>query len=128
MSGLVAGSLPAPAFVAVVAPPAGVPFSPTTLREFGTRHRVVALVQIMQGGKGPPQAVNVRTTIRDASDRVVSSQEDDLQAARFERGKAVPFEYEIPIHVLQNGLHLLRIEASAGGVSTKREMRFTVNK
>ena len=127
MSGLVVGVLPAPQFAGPVAPPGGVPFVPTTLREFSSKHRVVAFVHLMQGGKGARRPVQVNTTIRDASDTVVSKQEDEFAADPFKAG-AVPIEYELPIHVLKNGLHLLRIEAVIEGATMKREMRFAVQK
>ena len=51
---------------------------------------------------------------------------DTLDATRFEAERTADFEYKLPLPQFSPGLHLLRLEATAGPTIIRRDVRFAV--
>jgi VWFA-related protein len=103
-----------------------VPVVPTTLREFDDGQRVGAFVRVYQGGKGALVPVTVTARILDEAGRLVAERVETITAAQFGAARANDFHYQLPLGRLVPGLHLLRIEAAAGALTARRDIRFTV--
>jgi hypothetical protein len=98
----------------------------TTLRDFTRTHDVAAVFRVYQGGRRPAESVAVRLTILDATGAVVVDNRTDVPADRFARDRSVELRLPVPIHELDPGPHLMRIEASAGSASVRRDVQLSM--
>jgi hypothetical protein len=125
MSGIVLTSRPRPVAATVAGKPLTVPAS-TSLRDFTRAHDVSAVLRVYQGGRRPAESVAVRLTILDATGAVVVDNRTDVPADRFARDRSVELRLPVPIHELDAGPHLVRIETSAGSLSVRRDVHLRV--
>jgi VWFA-related protein len=98
----------------------------TATREFGRDASVTAFMRFYQFGAKAATPVQVTTTILDAHDRRVMDQPVLLEAVRFGASKSSDFKVDLPLATLDPGAYLLRIDATASGVSVTRQARFWV--
>jgi VWFA-related protein len=127
LSGVLLTSEPRPPAAPADALAAFVPIVPTTLREFGDRHRASAFVRIYQGGRSAPEPVTVTARVLDEASRVIAEHVEVFEPARFATARAADFRYALPFSgVVAPGLHLLRIEATRGTTTVRRDVRFSV--
>jgi hypothetical protein len=104
-----------------------IPVVPTTRREFGRQHAVSAFLRINQGGRRTPVPVNIAVRVVNADNRVVFGRTDTLPVAAFSAGRAADYTLELPLSGFAAGEHVLTIEASAGKVTAKRDVRFSMH-
>ena len=103
-----------------------IPVVPTTQRIFLQGHKPTAFLRVYQGGKKPPTAIVLTTTIVDEQDRAVHTANETLEAAHFTGESGVEHRFDLPIDRLAPGAYLLRFEASASGKPVTRDVRFVV--
>jgi VWFA-related protein len=104
----------------------GLPVAPTTQRTFTPANRVNAFLRVYQGSsvKAVPVALTLR--ILDEAGTSVYDQASTLAPNLFARTRGADVTVDVPVRQLAPGLHLLRIEASAGGATARREVTFRV--
>jgi hypothetical protein len=127
MSGVVVSRLP-------YRPPAGrdtlgslIPVSGTTSRRFVRGERIGTYVRIYQAMKNTVVPVSMSIRVVDAANRNVYGQTITLPDRAFNPlTHAADYRMEVPLPRLSPGEHLLTIEASAGGRTVQRHVRFTV--
>jgi VWFA-related protein len=101
------------------------PVVPTTVRAFAADDEVGAFLQIVQGGRRPATPVRLELSIVDADDAVVHQAQDTLEAAMFSAARFANYQVQVPVDRLSPGSYLLRIDATAGERTARREIRFT---
>ena len=119
-----AGTLTAPkAFLAPV-----LPIIPTARREFARGDRFAAFFRIYQGTarRDPLAAVQLQSTIVNASGAVVATETRTLDAAQFATERTADYYVTIPPATLAPGDYLLNVEAKMGTRVAGRAMRFIV--
>jgi len=103
-----------------------VPVVPTTVRAFRGTDEVAGFVRVTQGGNKPVVPVTITMAVVDTADRHVHSRTLTLDAPRFGRGRTADVDEPLPLAALEPGTYLLTIEASAGTVTSRRDVRFRV--
>ena len=126
LSGVLLTSVPRPTVVPIGDFNDVMPVEPTTLREFSIGHRVSAFLRVYQGGKTTVVPVTMTARVLNPASAVVAESSEMLEASRFETERAADFEYRLPLAQLSPGLHLLRLEATAGAAVIRRDVRFAV--
>jgi VWFA-related protein len=102
------------------------PVVPTTLRDFTMTHRAIAFLTVYQGGRGAVSPVTMKARILDATNRTVVEATSMLVAAQFGAPRAADYQYQLPLTHLAPGPHLLRLEATRGTATARRDIRFTL--
>jgi VWFA-related protein len=122
LSGLVFGTSPP----ALTAPPdafsALMPMVPTARRRFSAGDHVSAFLRVYQAKELLPATIETR--IVDVSDREVASDDTTLTPDRFAGGLGAGYRLDLPLDRLETGEYLLTIEATAGGRTARRSVRF----
>jgi hypothetical protein len=103
-----------------------VPVVPSATREFGSGDEVTAFVRVSQSGRGAPRPVNVRTTITNAFNATVWESRETMPVDRFTTARIGDYQLALPVAILRPGPHLLTFRASAGSVTVRRDVQFTV--
>jgi VWFA-related protein len=98
--------------------------SPTTRRDFKTADDVSALIRVYQLRRQNPVPVTITFRVLDGTRRVMSA-ENVLSADRFRAG-AADARYPLPLTALKAGTYVMRVEASAPGISLHRDLPFAV--
>jgi VWFA-related protein len=126
LSGLVLGVSPPVASGPPKALGSLVPFTPTTLREFGKDDQVTAFLRIYQGRARAIAPVTLTLRILDGRGITVQEKSETLGTDRFAGGRGADYQFDVPIAPLAPGSHLLTVDASSGKASARRDVRFTV--
>jgi VWFA-related protein len=104
-----------------------IPVSGTTSRTFARGERVGAYLRIYQGAKNTIVPVSIAVRVVDAANRNVYGQTFTMPDRAFNPlTHAADYRLEVPLTRLAPGEHLFTIEASAGGRTVQRHVRFTV--
>ena len=106
---------------------AGLPVVPTTERAFTPAHRVKAFLRVYQGTSVKAVPVAVAVHILDETGTKVYEQTSSLAPALFASNRGADVTVDVPIRTLSPGLHLLRIEATAGAATVRRDVTFRIN-
>jgi VWFA-related protein len=126
LSGIVVGaqpvslSVPADTFANLL------PIVPTARRAFTTGDRVSAFVRLYEASKKPHMPASLTTRVVDVHDTVVSTDTVAFDADRFSEGRGADHRIELPLSSLAKGEYLLTVEATAGQLTARRGLRFTV--
>jgi hypothetical protein len=100
---------------------------PTSVRAFQKLDRATAFVRMYQGGKGPLAPVTLSTRIVNNRDEAVLTTSETWSAERFNATtRSADCRLEIPMLTLSRGEHLLTFEAALAGVTSRRDVRFTI--
>jgi hypothetical protein len=126
LSGLVIAGNPAPPSGGSPLPETLLAYTPTTRRAFKQVDQMLAFLRIYQHSGGNLQAVQLETTILDEKDKPAFHAEETLAPDRFAASRSVDHELAVPVNTLPPGSYLLSIQASAGKVSLRRDVRFSV--
>ena len=106
---------------------AGLPMAPTTTRAFTTRHRVKAFLRVYQGSAVKVSPVEFTMHVLDEKGAKVYEQASTLASSLFATNRSADVTVEVPVRDFSPGLHLLRIETTANGVTARRDVTFRVN-
>lgn len=101
-----------------------IPVVPSTIREFQHDDEVQGFIQVSQGGRSPLRAVTLDIRVIDGTDAVVHRASDTLETAMFSTVRSAEYKFPLPVERLEPGSYLLTIEATAGGRSARRDVRF----
>jgi hypothetical protein len=103
------------------------PVVPTTRREFARTDGLVAFFRVYQGTNrnDPLVPVQLRSSLVDAHDRVISSDAVVLDVGKFANGRTADYFITLPLTALA-GEYLLRVETTMGARTAGRAMRFVV--
>jgi len=128
LSGVLLMSFPKPESVMPAPLSLTLPIVPTTEREFARSALVRGSVRVYQavGGKQPPAAVAVRTTILDSKGAAVVDRTETIDAGRFGAERSTDVRVDVPVASLAAGQYRLRIEAAVGEHSAHRDIVFAV--
>jgi VWFA-related protein len=99
---------------------------PTTRRDFTMADDVSAFARVYQRPGMEPSAVTVAFRILDDGSREVDAGRTVFSAEQFTPTGAVDARFALPLDLLSPGAYVLRLEASAGTVSSSRALRFRV--
>jgi hypothetical protein len=102
------------------------PVIPTTLRDFTGTHRAIAFLTVYQGGRGVVVPVRMKARILDSTNHTVVEDTSMLVASQFGAPRAADYQYQLPLTRLAPGLYLLRLEATLGTATARRDIRFTL--
>jgi hypothetical protein len=89
---------------------------------------VIAFCRIYQRGRGTAAPVSMTARITDTHDAVVRRVVAALDAAVFEPARFADYRVPLSLAELKPGAYLLTLEASAGGRTIRRDVRFEVTK
>jgi VWFA-related protein len=98
------------------------PIVPNTCRSFSAADRVMAFLQISQGGLQPPTAVALTTRILDEKGVAVSTATETLGAERFREKRTLGHQFTLPSSALRSGKYLLTFEATLGKTTARRDV------
>jgi VWFA-related protein len=106
------------------------PLVPTTNRYFNRKEDLVsAFVRIYQHGKGDPKPVVMASRVTDSRGVVVVNRVSTIPVMAFSNpDRSFGFRFAVPIANLDPGSYLLTFDASVGTVTSKRDVRFAVNR
>jgi len=106
------------------------PLVPTTNRYFNRKEDLVsAFVRIYQHGKGDPKPVVMASRVTDSRGVVVVNRVSTIPVVAFSNpDRSYGFRFAVPIANLDPGSYLLTFDASVGTATSKRDVRFAVNK
>ena len=124
-SGLVLSAIPNVAVAPRDAFAKLIPVVPTSRRNFWRTDRVNAFLRFYQDDK-KATAVKVTARIVDSADRTVFDTSDVIEGGRFATTRGADYQLELPITQLEPGSYLLAIEANAGQISIRRNVRFVI--
>lgn len=100
------------------------PFTPTTSRTFDRDDRVESVLRFYQGPTSE-QPIEVVARVRDALDKTVFEKADRVRLDIFQpTDRTAEYRLELPLARLDPGDYLLTIDAKAGVLSTRRQLRF----
>jgi VWFA-related protein len=102
------------------------PIVPTSRREFASTDHVSAFVRVYQRLKEAAQSADVRAQILDRNGRVVTTDATSLDAAQFARTRSADYRIRLPVDRLTAGEYLLTLNATRGGHTVDRRIRFRV--
>ena len=106
---------------------AGLPAAPTTMRTFTTRHRVKAFLRVYQGSGVKIGPVEFAMHVLDEKGAKVYEQAATLPASKFANERSTDVTVDVPVRSFSSGLHLLRIETTANGVTARRDVTFRID-
>ena len=101
-----------------------IPVVPSTIRDFMEDDEVHGFIQVSQGGRSAVRAVTLDIRVIDGTDTVVHRASDTLETAMFSAVRSADYQFRLPVEQLKPGAYLLTIEATAGGRSARRDVRF----
>ena len=125
LSGLVLTAVPSVAAAPLDAFARLIPVVPTSRRNFWKTDQVVSFLRLYQSGK-TTSPVKVTLQVRDSHDQTVFENAQLVEGAQFMKTRTADYQLPLPIARLAPGPYLLTIEASAGGRSVRRDLRFIV--
>ncbi len=99
--------------------------APTTRRDFTSADDVSVRVRVYQRRQDKPDPVAVRFRILQGA-RELTATENKLEVDQFAATGAADATYSLPLHLLDPGTYMLHVDASAGGTTIQRDVRFTV--
>jgi hypothetical protein len=102
------------------------PVVPTTMRIFTHDDDVSAFVRVYQGGKKPLVPVQIDVRAVDSADRIVYRRTDVKEPTAFTVSRESDVRVDLPLERFTPGQYLLTCEASAGGRTARRDIRFTM--
>ncbi len=100
--------------------------APTTRREFRAGDKVSAFARVYQKAGAPPRAATVVFRVLNADLKEISSTRIDLAGDQFATAGSADARLELPLDTLASGPYVLRLDASAGSATGRRDLRFTV--
>ena len=106
---------------------AGLPVAPTTARTFTPAHRVKAFLRVYQGNSVKVVPVAITLNILDEAGTKVYEQASTLALRYFDSARSADVTMDVPVGSLSPGLHLLRIEATTGTATVRRDVTFRIN-
>ncbi len=99
--------------------------APTTRRDFTMADDVSARVRVYQRRQDTPLPVSVVFRVLQKT-REVTATESALDGDRFAAAGSADATYSLPLGLLEPGTYTLHVDASAGNVAIRRDVRFTV--
>ena len=128
LSGVLLHVTPAPAMVFGASDIlAGLPVAPTTQRTFTTANQFNAFFRVYQGSSVKPVAVALSLQVLDEAGTIVYDQASTLAPNLFAKTRSADLTVDVPIRKFSPGLYLLRIEASAGAATARRDVTFRID-
>jgi len=106
---------------------AGLPVAPTTQRTFTTTNQFNAFFRVYQGSSVKPVPVALSLRVLDEAGTIVYDQASTLASNLFAKTRSADVTVDVPVRRFSPGLHLLRIEASAGGATARRDVTFRID-
>ena len=103
-----------------------IPVVPTTERSFAASDPVTAFLRLYQGGSDKLAAVPLKIQIQDAAGKAVFEKAESIAVERFSTERSTEYQLQLPLSTLTPGDYLLTIEATAGKVAARRDVRFQV--
>jgi VWFA-related protein len=100
--------------------------APTTRRDFTSSDDVFALARVYQKRGRPPTAVTVVFRILDSALSEATARQITLMPDQFTTSGGADARFAVPLDTLSPGSYVLRMEASAAGAASVRDVRFTV--
>ena len=88
----------------------------------------VAFARFYQGKKTPLVPITVRVLLTDQFGEVAMETWEDVALDRFKADRSADIRVEVPVDRVAAGEYLLALEAKLGGVTARREARFTVER
>ena len=128
-SGVVLTSTPRPTVTYAGSIDARVPGVPTSLRTFSRTNIVTAAMRVYQSQENkaaPMQPVSLTMTVLDGSGTRVLETSRTLAPDEFTKTQSVDVNFPIIAMNFTPGMHLLRVEATRGGSTVRRDVQFTV--
>ena len=98
----------------------------TTERTFSAADHVTVMTRAFQGRGKAAAPVQITARIVDTQDRTASNTEATLAPAAFGTDRHADYRLDLPLDHLSPGDYLLTLEAHAGAVSVRRDLRFAV--
>jgi VWFA-related protein len=125
LSGVVLSAMPGLTAVPTGALASMLPVVPTTARTFRRTDRASAFLRVYQHDKSP-SPVTLRVQLLDSHDRTTLDRTETLEPARFGTTRAADYRLDLPLVSLAPGPYLLRLDATLGPASARRDVRFAV--
>ena len=100
------------------------PLVPTSERTFSAADIATTLVRVYEGGTDKLAPVTMKVTIQDAAGKSVFSTTEAIGPDKFNADRASDYQFRLPLDKLAAGEHLLTLEATAGKVAVRRDVRF----
>ena len=97
------------------------------MRTFTNAHRVKAFLRVYQGSSVKLAPVEFTMRVLDEKGAQVFEQVATLPASKFATERSTDVTVDVPVRGFSPGLHLLRIETSANGVTARRDVTFRIN-
>jgi len=126
LSGIVFSATPGIASAGEQALTSLIPVMPTTQRDFARSDEVTTFLRVYQHAKGPLASVLLDVRIVDDHDAVKLHAVETIAPAQFDASRAADHRFNLPLADLSKGQHLLTIQATAGKVTARRDVRFVV--
>ncbi len=99
--------------------------APTTRRDFTMADDVSVRVRVYQRRQDKPLPVSVVFRVLQKT-REMTATESALDGDRFAAAGSADATYSLPLGLLDPGTYILHVDASAGNVAIRRDVRFTV--
>jgi len=99
--------------------------APTTRRDFTMADDVSVRVRVYQRRQDKPLPVSVVFRVLQKT-REMTATESALDGDRFAAAGSADATYSLPLGLLDPGTYILHVDASAGSVAIRRDVRFTV--
>ena len=100
---------------------------PIATRRFSSSDTVASFVEVYERATSTPHAINFAATVQDATDaRTVFSARDRRQVEASTMTVGHGFRTDIPLKDLRAGTYVLRLEATAGDKTARRDVLFDV--
>jgi VWFA-related protein len=99
--------------------------APTTRRDYTAADDVSVRIRVYQRHQDKPVPVGVTFRVLQGA-REVTATENKLEGDQFAATGAADATYSLPLELLDPGTFMLHVDASAGGTTIKRDVRFTV--
>ena len=99
--------------------------APTTRRDFTRADDLSVRVRVYQRRQDKPLPVSVVFRVLQKT-REMTATESALDADRFAAAGSADATYNLPLGLLDPGTYILHVDASAGNVAIRRDVRFTV--
>jgi len=100
--------------------------APTTRREFRAIDDVSAFARVYQTATQQPKAVTAVFRVLDGDLREISSTQVHLTAEQFTTAGSASADFRLPLDTLTPGSYVLRLDASVGSATGRRDLRFSV--
>ena len=100
--------------------------APTTRREFRAIDDVSAFARVYQTASQQPKAVTAVFRVLDGDLREISSTQVHLTAEQFTTAGSASANFRLPLDTLTPGSYVLRLDASVGSATGRRDLRFSV--